>query len=169
MKKIHLIIFSLLLLLVLAIIGWRIYCQHLYNSYKTTTSNTAPMHHAAEDSLSTNSIASYSAQEITIYGKWEAAAEEHSYTVFTLDDAEDGFFWGKEWCEADSVLESDLEDHGSGWFKWKVKKDKLLLLRVSYFDVLVPVEYTLVQLDDSIMGVKDFFNRRPRSFNRAYN
>jgi len=167
MKKV--ILYSLgavVVLLASAVAGWWYYYQSLYNEYK---GESVEQHQAASDSLSTNSIATFSDQEMSMYGKWSDQSEELNYTVFMLDDAGDGFYWGKEWCEQDNVFESDLEDHGSGWFKWRVKKDKLLLLHTSNFGFVVPVEYTITQLEDTMMGMKSQFNRRPKSFSRAYN
>lgn len=168
MKKILLYSIGIVALLVLiaAALWWWRYCQSLYQAYQSEPTAT---HHVVGDSLNTNSIASFSKQEIAIYGKWLEDNNNLDYKVFTLDDAQDGFYWGKEWCEADGVLESDLEEHGNGWFKWKVKKNKLLLIHTSSIGFVVPIEYTLVQLADTMMSVQSFFHRYTQTYSRVYN
>ncbi len=167
MKKILLYSIGIVaLVLIAAALGWWHYCQSLYQAYQ---SESTASHHVVGDSLNTNSIASFSEQEIAIYGKWLEDKDNLDYKVFTLDDAQDGFYWGKEWCEADGVLESDLEEHGNGWFKWKVKKNKLLLIHTSNIGFVVPIEYTLVQLADTMMSVQSFFRRSSQTYSRVYN
>ena len=61
-----------------------------------------------------------------IVGKWSNSDNPKWYKVYYDDYDDDGFFWGKEWNEADDVQEYDLQYHGNGWFRWK-KTDKQLL------------------------------------------
>jgi len=60
-------------------------------------------------------------------GKWQNAENPQWYKVYydDPDDDEDGYFWGKEWDEADEVLEEDLMYHGNGWFRWCKKNNQL--------------------------------------------
>lgn len=167
MKKTILYVFgAVLALLVIAIVGWWVYYQSLYKAYQSPSVNT---HHVAGDSLNTNSIATFSEQEIAMYGKWKEDNEDMTFMVFSLDDAEDGFYWGKEWCESDGVFESDLKEHGNGWFRWKIKKNKLLLLHSSNFGFVMPNEYTIMQLEDTTLGMQSQFSRSNKLYNRTYN
>lgn len=167
MKKTVLYVFgAALLLLVIAIVGWWVYYQSLYKAYQSPSVST---HHVAGDSLNTNSIATFSEQEIAMYGKWKEDNEDVTFMVFSLDDAEDGFYWGKEWCESDGVFETDLKEHGNGWFRWKIKKNKLLLLHSSNFGFVMPNEYTIMQLEDTTLGMQSQFSRSNKLYNRTYN
>lgn len=153
------------IVLTAAALGWWLYCHSLYKAYQSESTVT---HHVAGDSLNTNSMASFSEQEIAIYGKWLEDNDNLDYKVFTLDDAQDGYYWGKEWCEADGVFEDDLEEHGNGWFKWTVKKKKLLLIHTSNIGFVVPVEYTLKQSADTMMSIQSFFHRSSQTYRRVY-
>ncbi len=61
-----------------------------------------------------------------IVGKWHSANKQGWHKVYYDDyDAEMKMFWGKEWHEEDSVVETDLAFHGNGWFRWERKKKML--------------------------------------------
>ncbi|MCQ2346433.1 MAG: hypothetical protein MJZ92_00710 [Paludibacteraceae bacterium] len=157
---------ALLIMLIIVGFGWWLYFRSLYKSYQ---SESVIMHHVAGDSLNTNSIASFTEQEIAIYGKWADYDKTLAYTMFMLEDAGDGFYWGKEWNEQDGVLEEDLDEHGNGWFRWRVKKDKILLIYNSTIGFVMPVEYSITQLNDTVLGMKNAFRRTPQSFVRRFN
>ena len=87
-------------------------------------------------------------------GKWQNADNPQWYKVYydDPDDDEEGFFWGKEWNEADDVLEEDLMYHGNGWFRWK--KDSKKLTELHTMDVRnVPIA--------KIWKVQHFSSRTP--------
>lgn len=165
MKKSLLYSVVIVALLLTAALGWWCYCQSLYKAYQ---SESAASHHVAGDSLNTNSIASFSEQEIAVYGKWLEDNDEFNYMVFTLDETQDGLYWGKEWCEQDDVFESDLEEHGNGWFKWKVKKNKLLIVHIANLGFVLPSEYTIIQLEDTILSMQSLFHRSSQTYSRVY-
>ena len=60
-----------------------------------------------------------------IVGRWQNAANPQWIRVYLDDYDGDGFFWGKEWDEAEDVHEEDLNYHGNGWFRWE-KKGKVI-------------------------------------------
>ena len=61
-----------------------------------------------------------------IVGRWQNAANPQWIRVYLDDYDGDGFFWGKEWDEAEDVHEEDLNYHGNGWFRWRIDKHQLL-------------------------------------------
>ena len=59
-------------------------------------------------------------------GKWQNSECPQWYKFYYDDpDDEEGYFWGKEWNEADDVQEEDLNYHGNGWFRWRKKNNRL--------------------------------------------
>lgn len=52
--------------------------------------------------------------------EWINADNEQWHKVYFDDYDADGYFWGKEWNEAEDVHENDLLFHGNGWFRWKI-------------------------------------------------
>lgn len=61
-----------------------------------------------------------------IVGKWSNADNPQWFKVY-YDDFDDDMelYWGKEWNEADDVLETDLRYHGNGWFRWDKRGNTL--------------------------------------------
>lgn len=94
------------------------------------------------EGLSTNG-SGYAEEEIPhadplIVGKWQNDLNPQWFRVYYDDYDDDGFFWGKEWNEADDVSEEDLNYHGNGWFRWRV--DGKQLLEMHTMDIVdVPV------------------------------
>lgn len=68
-----------------------------------------------------------------IVGRWQNKTNPQWFRVYYDDYDGDGFFWGKEWDEADDVHEVDLNYHGNGWFRWR--KDGTQLLEMHTMDV----------------------------------
>ena len=58
------------------------------------------------------------AADPALVGRWQNDANPQWYKVYYDDYDGDGYFWGKEWNEAEDVQESDLNYHGNGWFRW---------------------------------------------------
>lgn len=157
---------ALIIMLIIVGFGFWLYFRSLYKAYQSESVIT---HHVAGDSLNTNSIASFTEQEIAIYGKWADSNEVLAYTMFMLEDAGDGFYWGKEWNEQDGVYESDLDEHGNGWFRWRVKKNKILFIRSTNFGFSIPAEYTITQMEDTVLGLQNRFSRSSQSYIKTYN
>lgn len=153
-----------LVIAILLLSGWYYY-HTLYNDYRTESA----VRHEAGDSLSTNSIAAFTDEEIAVYGKWADKTDHGAYTVFSLDDAGDGFYWGKEWNEADNIFEDDLDEYGNGWFRWKTKKNSLLILYNSNYGFSVPIEYAITDLKDESLGIQRKLTKSQFHLSRAYN
>lgn len=78
-----------------------------------------------------------------LVGKWQNDLNPQWFKVYYDDyDEDEGYFWGKEWDEADDVQEEDLVYHGNGWFRWK-KEGKLLteLHTMDVQDVPIPKQW----------------------------
>ena len=91
----------------------------------------------SNDILSTEG-AGYAEEDIphadpAIVGKWQNNVNPQWFRVYYDDYDGDGFFWGKEWDEADDVHEEDLNYHGNGWFRWR--RDGKQLLEMHTMDV----------------------------------
>ena len=61
-----------------------------------------------------------------IVGKWQNSDKQQWFRVYYDDYDGDGFFWGKEWDEAEDVREEDLMYHGNGWFRWRTNDKQLM-------------------------------------------
>lgn len=68
-----------------------------------------------------------------LVGKWRNTENPQWYKVYYDDYDGEGYFWGKEWNEADDVQEEDLNYHGNGWFRWR--KDSKQLIELHTMDV----------------------------------
>lgn len=69
-----------------------------------------------------------------LVGRWRNAENPQWFKVYLDDyDDEEGYFWGKEWNEAEDVQETDLSYHGNGWFRWR--KDGARLVELHTMDV----------------------------------
>ena len=87
-----------------------------------------------------------------LVGKWQNAEIPQWYKVYYDDYDDEGYYWGKEWNEADDVQEEDLNYHGNEWFRWK--KDGKQLIEMHTMDVQdVPIP--------KIWNVKHQTNREP--------
>jgi len=103
--------------------------------------------------------------EAQLFGRWQDQQTATCYRVYysdRVDSAEyhlntgqtmtDSYYWGKEWNTAE-VQESDLVEHGNGWFMWrKTSANMLELQTMDNHGAVVPVEYTLTTLNDSVLN-----------------
>jgi len=86
---------------------------------------------SARDKILSTNDAGYAELEVPhadslIVGQWQNKDNPQWYKVYYDDyDEGTGKFWGKEWNEAEDVLEEDLKYHGNGWFRWEIKNKKL--------------------------------------------
>ena len=87
-----------------------------------------------------------------LIGRWVSSGE---YIVFYDDNAGDGYAWGKEWNENEGIYESYLEDHGSGWFKWKKGNDYVrVALMMDISQANPAVDWKLSSLSDDKMEMQ---------------
>ena len=92
-----------------------------------------------------------------MFGRWRNDSNPQQYTVFYSDVAETGWYWGKEWDEAQGILEEDLTYHGNGWFKWSKTHDELTEIYVSeHGNILVPNHYRIDKLNDTTFVYTSF-------------
>lgn len=93
-----------------------------------------------------------------LVGLWSEDSNPKHFKAY-YDDAcdESGYFWGKEWDEKDGVYEEDLEYHGNGWFKWSITDKEIVEIYVTDLNTMVvPIEYTIDQLNDSVYVHNEF-------------
>lgn len=72
--------------------------------------------------------------ESNLYGKWERTDKPDDFKVYTSEkvivtppdpqNPYNDYKWGKEWDEAERK-ESDLIEHGNGWYMWKLEGNTL--------------------------------------------
>lgn len=101
-----------------------------------------------------------------LIGRWQSGQE---YLVFYNEDAGDGYAWGKEWNEAQGVLESDLEGedyHGNGWFRWKKGDDYIrVAAQLSITEAEAALDWTLNSLTDTQMSLAQK-NKQYKTYNK---
>lgn len=121
------------------------------------------------DPLSTNRRLRFvetAAADSLLVGHWVEKEHPTRHKIYYDDPAEDGFYWGKMWDEADDIAEEDLLWHGNGWFRWKKEKDTLLELpRMDHQGVNIPVQYVLQDLTDCQLVYTSHSNQ---SFRQQY-
>lgn len=87
-----------------------------------------------------------------IVGMWRNAANPQWYKVYYDDYHGDGYFWGKEWDEADDVEEEDLTYHGNGWFMWRKEGKNLRELhKMDLGDAVIPKFWRFQTKQDSLL------------------
>lgn len=108
--------------------------------------------------------------EAQLVGKWQNEQNQGWYRVFYADKAGDdidGYKWGKEWNETEGVYETDLTEHGNGWFKWrKTGKDLFEIEFMEYDFAEIPQENTITLLNDNRLEYKQQ-NGRKYNFNKV--
>lgn len=103
-----------------------------------------------------------------LVGKWVNAENPQWFKIYLDDyDDEEGYFWGKEWNEAEDVREEDLSYHGNGWFRWRKEGNQLVELHtMDVHDIPVPKTWSCRHLsarqsDDSLILIS---NERNNAF-----
>ena len=90
-----------------------------------------------------------------LIGRWQSGQE---FIVFYDEPAEDGYAWGKEWNEAQGVMETDLDGedyHGNGWFQWKKGDDYIrVATMLSVSEAAAALDWTLYSLTDTEMQLQ---------------
>lgn len=106
--------------------------------------------------------------EAKLFGRWQNNQNATNYRVYystmvtdeeykqeTGQSKTDVFYWGKEWTESEGVFESDLIEHGNGWFMWrKITTDLLELYTMDNHGGVIDRTYTLTVLNDSVLNFK---------------
>ncbi len=130
-----------------------------------------------QDDLMTNELVYFEGEEeqdgLTdedemLLGKWQSLENEQWYRVYTDEEAEDGYYWGYEWDEAEDVTEADLQKYGNGWFMWKKRGSKVLELATADNEgQLIPRPYTITKLFYTEMVYKEANSGKKHSFQKA--
>lgn len=113
---------------------------------------------------STNKKVVYTPEKVAnplLVGLWVDDTNPQHYKWYLDDpcDEEEGLFWGKEWDESQNIFEDDLAYHGNGWFKWSKTKKEMMEIYMSDQEMMVPAQYTIDKLNDSIYIYKKTPNR----------
>lgn len=107
--------------------------------------------------------------EAKLFGRWQNDQDTTYYRVYystKVTDEEyrqetglektEEFYWGKEWTGSEGVFESDLVEHGNGWYMWrKISKDLLELYTMDNHGSVIDRTYTLTILNDSVLSYKN--------------
>lgn len=97
-------------------------------------------------------------KEADLLGLWQEEGAE-AYVRFTDEMDESGEYkYGREWDEAEDVLESDLKPYGNGWFKYKLVQSNLTEIHLmDNGGADIPKVYVVVKLTDAELQYKDEF------------
>ena len=116
--------------------------------------DTLEAHHVGAPEETTNKFSIFSAAEgeefnPLLLGHWTCLERPTWHRVYTDEYSGNGYYWGKEWDEAEDVTEEDLVDYGNGWFEWKQDENDILeLATTDMSDARVPFIYTIRKLTD---------------------
>jgi hypothetical protein len=98
-------------------------------------------------------------------GRWTSMANASWHKVYYDDDDGEGHYWGKEWDEADDVLEEDLSYHGNGWFRWVKSNDTLYEFSTMDFrDVPIAHIYYITVFDSMNISMAETNKRSTHYF-----
>lgn len=162
-NRILIIIVTLLVILIASLFFWRII---------TKQHKEQPLQPQQTETLTLNGIIykiDAPPADPKMVGKWQGVDNLQWYKVYYDDYDTDGFYWGKEWNEADDVHEEDLLYHGNGWFRWK-KHKKELLESPCQDDIEVPITtvYIVRHKGDSMMQLTEkYVTDKSFRFSRA--
>lgn len=102
-----------------------------------------------------------------LLGHWVCVDRPTWHRIYTDEYSGNGYYWGKEWDEADDVTEADLVDYGNGWFEWKQDgNDVLELATTDMSDTRVPFIYTIRKLSDRDLMYIEQRSQEKRTFVR---
>ena len=98
-------------------------------------------------------------------GRWKNMDNAGWHKVYYDDDDGEGHYWGKEWDEADDVLEEDLSYHGNGWFRWIKSNDTLYEFSTMDFrDVPIAHIYFITAFDSMNISLAETNKRSTHYF-----
>ena len=102
-----------------------------------------------------------------LLGHWVCVERTTWHRIYTDEYSGNGYYWGKEWDEADDVTEADLVDYGNGWFEWKQDgNDVLELATTDMSDTRVPFIYTIRKLSERDLMYIEQRSQEKRTFVR---
>lgn len=88
-----------------------------------------------------------------LYGLWEENNTQH-YVRFTEEKSDEaGYLYGREWDEAEDVMEEDLLPYGNGWFKYELKTSGTLteIHLMDNGDAEIPKVFIVSKLTESAL------------------
>ncbi len=134
--------------------------------------DTQEAHHVGAPEETTNKFSIFSAAEgeefnPLLLGHWTCLERPTWHRVYTDEYSGNGYYWGKEWDEAEDVTEEDLVDYGNGWFEWKQDENDILeLATTDMSDARVPFIYTIRKLTDKDLIYIEQRSQAKRTFVR---
>ena len=134
--------------------------------------DTLEAHHVGAPEETTNKFSIFSAAEgeefnPLLLGHWTCLERPTWHRVYTDEYSGNGYYWGKEWDEAEDVTEEDLVDYGNGWFEWKQDENDILeLATTDMSDARVPFIYTIRKLTDKDLIYIEQRSQAKRTFVR---
>ena len=106
-----------------------------------------------------------------IVGRWQNRHNPQWYKVYYDDfDEKEQMFWGKEWNEAEDVMEYDLNYHGNGWFRWN-KEGNILREYATMDNRDVPIHRAykiLLSTSDSLVCADNDYKKIIFRFSRIH-
>lgn len=87
-----------------------------------------------------------------LQGLWLENNTQHFVRFTTEQSDEADYLYGREWDEADDVMEADLTPYGNGWFKYKFETTNGGLHELHLMDnngAVIPKEYVVSKLTPS--------------------
>lgn len=168
MKKQTIIFISCLLIAALAVGAALLINHQLSNKQKTPTDDQA-QEDEIKNEHTTNIIGYYEGEvppaDPLMVGRWKNLENEKWHKVYYDDDDGEGHYWGKEWDEADDVLEEDLSYHGNGWFRWVKSNDTLYEYSTMDFrDVPIAHIYYITAFDSANIQMAETNKRSTHYF-----
>ena len=133
---------------------------------------TLESHFVEEPEETTDKFSIFSAAEgeefnPLLLGHWVCVEKPTWHRIYTDEYSGNGYYWGKEWDEADDVTEEDLVDYGNGWFEWKQDVNDILeLATTDMSDARVPFIYTIRKLNDNDLIYVEQRSQAKRTFTK---
>lgn len=168
MKKQTIILF-ICLAMVCAAIGAAIWLSTEKDRTEEQSTEQEVGEQAQENEHGTNSIIYFEGDvppaDPLMVGRWTSMANASWHKVYYDDDDGEGHYWGKEWDEADDVLEEDLSYHGNGWFRWVKSNDTLYEFSTMDFrDVPIAHIYYITVFDSMNISMAETNKRSTHYF-----
>lgn len=157
------VVFIICVMLICSAVGAALWLQHrsqtqegptLPQAPQIPTIGSAPEGEELGNEHGTNSIIYFEGEippaDPLMVGRWKNADNAGWHKVYYDDDDGEGHYWGKEWDEADDVLEEDLGYHGNGWFRWNKSNDTLIEYSTMDFRDVPIAHIYVIKMKDSV-------------------